>query len=221
MDAILPAAGQASRMRGIPKFLLPCNEDYLTLIEVHIANLLRYSETVWVPTRPENVQLLTSIGISQERVVVMPMTTPTMTETVLRILSISSAKFFQLVMPDTFFAGELPYERLSRQPVCADVACWPIRQGQRGKLGQLRISKEGRVLEMQDKDPLCTFPQAWGALSFSRELIPYMRSSDPHIGYALASAVVDGAPITAFVVNGRYYDCGTAAEYLEMLTQAL
>lgn len=221
MDGILPAAGHASRMRGIPKFLLPCNDEYVTLIEVHITNLLRSCKTVWVPTRPENVQLLTSLNIPQERVVVMPMTTTTMTETVLQILKISSGDVFKLVMPDTFFAGELPYERLSRQPVCADVACWPIRQGQRGKLGQLRISNEGRVLEVQDKDPLCTFPLAWGALSFSRELTPYMRSSDPHIGYALASAVVDCAPITAFVVNGRYYDCGTAAEYLEMLTQAL
>lgn len=221
MDAILPAAGLASRMRGIPKFLLPCNDTYVSLVEVHIANLLEVCETVWIPTRPESVPLLASLGIAQERVVILPLTTATMTETVMRVINLSSAAVFQLVMPDTFFAGELPYGLLNRAPACADVACWPIRDGQRGKLGQVRISTDGRVLEMQDKDPHCPFPHAWGALTFSRALVPHMRSSDPHVGYALATAVAEGGPVTAFVVDGRYYDCGTPAEYLEMLNQAL
>ena len=29
MDGILPAAGIASRMRGIPKFLLPTDREYI------------------------------------------------------------------------------------------------------------------------------------------------------------------------------------------------
>lgn len=221
MDGILPAAGLATRMRGIPKFLLPCDDKYVSLVEVHIARLLEVCETVWIPTRPESVPLLASLGVAQERVAILPMTTATMTETVLRVLNLSSAQVFQLVMPDTFFSGELPYGRLKRAPVCADVACWSIRDDQRGKLGQVRISEDGMALEMRDKDPDCPFPHAWGALSFSRELAQFMRPSDPHVGYALAGAVRSGLPVTAFVLDGRYYDCGTPREYLEMLNQAL
>ena len=39
MDAILPAAGFALRMKGIPKFLLPSSVDYESLLETHISNL--------------------------------------------------------------------------------------------------------------------------------------------------------------------------------------
>lgn len=221
MDAILPAAGLATRMRGIPKFLLPCDDKYVSLVEVHITQLLEVCETVWIPTRPESVPLLASLGIAQERVAILPIATATMTETVLRVLNLSSSPFFQLVMPDTYFSGEMPYGRLNRAPVCADVACWEIRDNQRGKLGQVRISDAGVALELRDKDPHCPFVHAWGALSFSRELARHMRPSDPHVGYALAAAVEQGHAVTAFVLEGRYYDCGTPTEYLEMLNQAL
>ena len=36
MDVILPAAGLAKRMKGIPKFLLPANDEYETLLEIHL-----------------------------------------------------------------------------------------------------------------------------------------------------------------------------------------
>jgi len=53
MDAILPAAGLATRMHGIPKFLLPSSEEYDSLIGLHIDNLIKHCERIWIPTRPE------------------------------------------------------------------------------------------------------------------------------------------------------------------------
>ena len=96
MDGILPAAGSALRMRGIPKFLLPCSPQYRTLLERHLDNLLEYCEIVWIPTRPELVNLLQSLGLSSDRVVIVSLSTQTMTETVLKIASISSANNFML-----------------------------------------------------------------------------------------------------------------------------
>ena len=93
-DAILPAAGSASRMRGLPKFLLPCDAEYTTLIERHISELLKVCETVWIPTRPEQTILLETLGLSSDRVVIVPMTTSSMTQTVLRLCAISGAARF-------------------------------------------------------------------------------------------------------------------------------
>jgi hypothetical protein len=100
--AILPIAGKAIKMRGLPKFLLPAGPDYLTCIERHVEELLKYWQTIWIPIRPEHVALLESLEITTDMVVVLPMTTHTMTETVLRITGISEAERFVMVMPDTY-----------------------------------------------------------------------------------------------------------------------
>ena len=220
MDAIVPAAGMATRMRGIPKFLLPCDATYNTLIEAHISALLENCETVWIPTRPELVLLLDSLGLAKDRVVILPMTTENMTQTVSKVLQIAKTENFQLVMPDTFFHGEKPYSTLSKNPALVDLACWEIREDQKGKLGQVLI-EDSRVIEMRDKDPNCNYEYSWGALTFNRELMNYASLEDPHIGYAVRNALVAGGHISAQIIDGKYFDCGTPREYLNMLQEVI
>lgn len=204
-------------MRGIPKFLLPCDLSYTTLLERHIAHLLPICEMIWIPTRPQQVGLITSLDLVHDRIGILPVQTDTMTETVMRVLRIASARSFQLIMPDTYFHGEMPYTRLNSTPPVADLACWEIREAQRGKLGQVSLNSADVVTDIRDKDTTCTYPLAWGALTFSRALEPFLVASDPHIGYAVRSAVLAGAPVSGKQMHGRYYDCGTPIEYLEML----
>jgi len=218
MDAIVPAAGLATRMRGIPKFLLPCDDKYTTLIEFHIQNLLLKCETIWIPTRPELVHLLDSLNLPAERVVLLPMTTENMTQTVSRVVGIAKASEYLLVMPDTFFLGESPYtSTYSLGKEMAHLYCWHIRQEQKGKLGQVSATESGLVLDMQDKNPDCDFPISWGALMFRSELLDHSNSHEPHIGYSVRNALVDGNVVTSEVSTGKYYDCGTPTEYLTML----
>jgi len=221
VDAIIPAAGLATRMRGIPKFLLPCDNSYTTLIELHISQLLETCDTVWIPTRPELVLLLDSLGLAKDRVVVLPMQTENMTQTVMKVTNIAKAQHYQLIMPDTYFLGEKPYTLLNSAPEMVDLACWKIRPDQKGKLGQVSIGEDGVVLDMKDKDPNCDFPVSWGALTFSRDLLNYVIPSDPHIGYAVRTALLSGAPIQARTMQGKYFDCGTPSEYLAMLQEVL
>lgn len=220
MDAIIPAAGLATRMRGIPKFLLPCDSTYNTLIEAHISALLDICEIVWIPTRPEMVLLLDSLGLAKDRVVILPMTTENMTQTVNKVLQIAKTENFHLVMPDTFFHGEKPYSILNSTPNLVDLACWKIRDDQKGKLGQVNI-ENGTVIDMKDKDPNCNYEHSWGSLTFARELMNYADSSDPHIGYAVRNALKSGESITARVMHGKYFDCGTPTEYLNMLQEVI
>jgi hypothetical protein len=220
VDAIVPAAGLASRMRGIPKFLLPCDDVYTTLLEEHLGNLLEVCETVWIPTRPELVMLLDSLSISRDRIVILPITTRNMTETVLHVANLSRADFFQLVMPDTFFLGEKPYQMMSKNPKLVDLACWKIRKEQRGKLGQVKIH-DNRVIDMRDKDPKCEFEHSWGALTFYRDLLTYCKDSDSHIGYAVKTALENNEEVNARVIEGKYFDCGTPSEYLDLLRESI
>jgi choline kinase len=220
MDAIIPAAGLATRMRGIPKFLLPCDSTYNTLIEAHISALLQLCETVWIPTRPEMVLLLDSLGLAKDRVVLLPMTTDNMTQTVSKVLQIARTENFHLVMPDTYFHGEKPYATLSSSPNLVDLACWKIRDDQKGKLGQVLIHEESAT-DMRDKDPECNYEHSWGALTFNRELLDYADSTDPHIGYAVRNALKGGENISARIMDGKYFDCGTPSEYLNMLQEVI
>ena len=220
MEAIIPAAGSATRMRGLPKFLLPCDTNYQTLLEKHINGLLKLCETVWIPTRPEYTFLLESLGVLNKRVVILPMITGSMTETVLEVLKISTEKYFHLAMPDTYFEGETPYSKLSLEPPLADVACWKIRPEQKGKLGQVNVIND-RILDIIDKDTSCEFEYSWGSLTFDRSLLDYTTTKDPHIGFALKNALENDEFISAKIIDGKYFDCGTPHEYITMVKEVM
>jgi hypothetical protein len=220
LDAILPAAGKSVRMRGLPKFLLPCDNEYLTLLEFHIGKLLPHVDTIWIPTRPDLVQLIDSIKIESNKVVVFPFSSLTMNHSVDRVLEISSAKSFQLIMPDTFFAETQPYNLLDPNPEIADVAIWKIRPEQKGKLGQVHIDDQ-IILDIQDKNPACNYEYSWGALTFSRKLAKYINIEEPHIGYALKSALKEANRLEYKFMRGQYYDCGTPSEYIDLLRDVL
>jgi hypothetical protein len=220
MDGLIPASGAALRMRGIPKFLLPCDDEYLTLLERHVTNMLNHCQMVWIPTRPDLTILIESLGVTSERVVVIPMVTTTMTETILKVAAISNAKEFMLCMPDTYFEGKLPYEELGALDCDLNLACWKIRPEQKGKLGQILFglgSEKNKVIDSRDKDPACTFDFSWGAMSFTRELLQLGNAEMPHTGYLIKPAIEKGLDIRGFVVDGEYFDCGTPKEYLQML----
>ena len=224
IDGILPAAGLATRMRGLPKFLLPGGGvDSPTLIERHISGMLEFCSTVWIPTRPEQIMLLDSLRIPSERVVLLPMSTVSMTETVMRVSNISGSSRFMMIMPDTFFAGETPYEFLASGNGPMTLACWNIRDEQKGKLGQVLLSNEpeGTVLSHKDKDPDCDFSISWGAMSLSKDILDYAKSEMPHTGYLIPKLLEKNLEIKARVIQGTYYDCGTPSEYISMLTKNL
>jgi hypothetical protein len=191
----------------------------MTLIERHVIELLEFCETVWIPTRPEQTILLESLGLSSDRVVIVPMTTSTMTQTVLRLCAISGAERFIMVMPDTYFSGEQPYEYLATGDSELNLACWRIRHEQHGKLGQVLIqgSPEGEVHESRDKDPNCQWPHSWGAMAFNRGALSSATPDMPHTGYMIPELLGAGVKIRAKVMDGNYFDCGTPREYLNML----
>jgi hypothetical protein len=122
-------------------------------------------------------------------------------------------------MPDTYFFGEQPYEYLATSKNELNLACWEIRPEQRGKLGQVLIEggNKGTILDSKDKDPDCEFTHSWGAMAFDRSILNLAEASMPHTGYLIKPALLEGRSVEGSVMAGRYFDCGTPREYLQML----
>jgi hypothetical protein len=224
IDAILPAAGEASRMRGFPKFLLPSDVQYRSLIEKHVHSLLEVSKVIWIPTRPDLVELLHTIEFPTSRVIILPLKTQSMMETVDAVASLSSADKFLIGMPDTYFYGTDPYSALASSSHMATLALWKIRESQIGKLGQVEVEpKTGRVLDIQDKKLDCAHEFAWGAMALERECLDYVDTTMSSLGDLIPKLIEVGATVFSSTVDGDYFDCGTPEEYFEMLirTQSL
>ena len=224
MDAVIPAAGKASRIRGLPKFLLPCDREYQTLIEWHIAHLRQICDRVFIGCRPEQANLLRSLGLAGEQIVLCEVESPTMTSTVAKLLTHSDSESFVLAMPDTyFFGGQLSYRRFLEEAAGSrgsffHLGLWNIRESQVGRVGQISLRSDGRVLDSVDKSPESNYPYLWGVMAFSRDVFDgFMKPEDPHTGYGIPRAVSEGLAVTTRLFEGEYFDCGTPSEYWDLL----
>ena len=202
-------------MNGIPKFLLPGSISGKALLEIHVENAMDFYENIYIGTRPELIPLLNEKKLGS-KVHILPFETSTMTETVMGLLNFSESTDFGLVMPDTFFLGGNPHEFLCSLNEDLRLALWQIRDSQRGKLGQVRISGS-EIVEVIDKDPTCQLQNSWGALSFTRSFSNLFNKEMPHVGYAIPNSIRLGLSSTYKVNEGQYFDCGTPSEYFELV----
>ena len=224
MDLLIPAAGLATRMRGLPKFLLPIDNSYTTILEHHIKSIIKEGidiENIWIATRPDLVSILNTISFEGSNINIIPIETNTMNETILNLHKISKAQYYMLIMPDTYFYGENPYTKFENTPEYCDLAIWKIKDEQRGKLGEVSFNDDGILSEIIDKNPKANLEYSWGALVFSEKFINYIDKNDPHIGYSVASALKNNKKITTKIIKGEYFDCGTPEEYIELIKKVL
>lgn len=224
MDLLIPAAGLASRMRGLPKFLLPIDSKYTTLLENHLYYAAKENnelENIFIATRPDLVTFIKNLDLGYKNLAVIEMDTKTMNETILNLIEYSKSEYFQVVMPDTYFLHEQPYGILSNNPALCDLGIWKIRPEQRGKLGEVEIDPENYLINIIDKNPNSLLNYSWGTLTFSHELIKYIKPEEPHIGYAISNALKHEEKITTKIINGQYFDCGTSEEYFDLLKEVL
>ena len=220
MQAILPAAGNAVRLRGLPKFLLPTESNAITLLEKHIELLDFYVEVIWLPVRADLASLVTDLNLG-EKVIPIPVRTKTMTETVLRIVELTQVTEFILGMPDTVFSKGNPYEKLIsvRNSSDADLvlSIWNTRAEQQGKVGSVKFDKNHKVLESKDKILDKSYSHHWGAMYMNKKFIDLLNKEMPHPGYAINLAVDANLKNFVSLEEGEYYDCGTFDEYKKYL----
>jgi len=223
---IVPAAGQAVRMGGIPKMLLPQpTGTLLSRVCQELAN--GGADRVYVGSNHKNLPLIEDV--IPDKHTVYGVQAATMSETVLAARRwVGEHDVVALAMPDTFFTSrwgnvfQLMAERLvKRTDTLAMAAVWKIRPDQVGKLGLVDIGECNEVLAVIDKAKDSPLTEAWGALMWRPGFWDYIKPDHAHVGYALADAVQAGQHVEAIRIEGRYWDCGTKDEYWKLCARFL
>ena len=217
IQGIIAAAGQASRINGIPKFLLPLtgSDNYLLNRTINILNdsgadLI----SIGLSDYTYNISKPFIDGLNAQQV-----KTKTMNETI-QILNKDHGNISICIMPDTYFDNPsgVPksVELLKNNDSIASICIWKLRKSQRGSVGQVEIDGD-RVVSVNDKDENCNFPYVWGTVAWKKELNKYIDAKDPHIGYAVQKATENGEKISYVLNDGYYFDCGTVEQYWKLI----
>ena len=218
---ILPAAGSATRMGGIPKFLLPIGSSGKPLIRLHLEMAQKAQLETVVMLNPQLFDYGNELIHSWKLpgVSVFKVLSPTMTKTAKVALELSGSKdeVISISMPDTFFDALISDDNYLLPTIrknAPSLAVWKIREDQRGKLGQVETSKDlVTVLSLVDKNPTCPFDYSWGMMAIPSSQLLNFDELDSHPGISLAKELKNGLKVSCTPTTGDYLDCGTPAEY--------
>jgi hypothetical protein len=205
MIGLLPASGNATRMRGIPKFLLPTITGE-TLLEYHARLMHNLDIPVRVCTSQQWLPLVRDLmDASCDLVHIAP---STMNRAVIEMSEDDNV----IGMPDTFFTDGNPYATLT-DPIT--IGLWRCPEQLRGKVGQ--IDYDGiSIRDIIDKNSTCNYPLMWGVLRLSRDAITMLNPEHAHPGIDLHS-IIKEHPYTVTVNPGDYIDVGTPHGLRDML----
>lgn len=226
MIGILPAAGKAERIYGLPKYLLPVEDSFL--LQKHIKAMKAAGcNKVLVGANPSNCDFIWDYA--DGAYVYEADNYKTMTETVLSLRYKCGEEPILFGMPDSYWKyfdiqeHKTPYHFLASMISYADVFlyCCQVRwkQWQRGGMVDIDPEKQnGNVSKITDKPEHSETPWIWSAMLWQPTLWTYLHPEDPHVGYGVQRAVEAGLHVHAVVSwNDDYYDCGTPDEYFEMI----
>ncbi len=218
---VLPIGGSASRMRGIPKYLLPTSSSS-SLVENHVQAGLNagYDQVVVIIPRESESLLRNNLGESEKVIVsLLPERTNTMCETLVLGLSINEwndRDYLTVGLSDTIFVGEAMsaiYRKLMVAESPLILGLFNMRDEQVEKLGQVVTDACGCVIELADKQPERISPFSWGLAKFHSSFLRRIDINDAHIGISFKQWLKDGESIHTITSDSTYFDCGTFSEY--------
>lgn len=220
---IIPCAGNASRLGGLPKFLLPTKKlEDICLLNKYISFMLKICNKIIIPCNPTTLQYVKNNIMENENIEIQCVgNTKTMNETMLLTLKNRVYDLAIMVMPDTIIDDNDSIIRLvnkmKKNDIKMGVCAWKIRQTQKGKIGQCNIYNDF-IIEIKDKDINCDFEYGWGVLCWTPQFEMYIHEKDSHLGYSLEKALNEDKHILCEKAHGSYFDCGTIEGYTEYLT---
>ena len=218
MIGILPAAGNATRIHGLPKFLLPIPNGFLLMRHLNMMHKADSSIGARIGVTSIYYDVLAHIGYGVN--IYRPYHHDTMTQTVLSALQFMPANEDVLFgLPDTYIEDDQCYAKLAAALADCDVAVgvFKTRPEQRNQLGMVDFIYTGKVIGVVDKPTSTSLEWAWGALAWKPNFWQYLQPDMPHVGYALNPAIEAGLDVCVSVMPGGLWDCGTISEYAELL----
>ena len=202
---LIPASGSASRLNGIPKFMLPISGSQ-TLIEWHTEQMLKTCEGVIISTKKEWINVVKNLKFPSN-VDFVEKEPSTMSDAINTMAKYSNSLYI-VGMPDTYMPesnGEF-YQKLSKSTADLTLALWKCEKDLKGRVGQVDFDSQWNVIDVVDKDPLCKYKYMWGALAFQGISIDPKFS---HPGIQVNPLIYSGADVKCFKANGKYIDAGT------------
>lgn len=218
MIGIIPAAGKAERMLGLPKMLLPVPPQTTLIARMRDSIMALKPRKICIGSNGVNMALLEPFDRMQIRLYYAY--TATMSETVLEAQRFTqSGERVLFGMPDTYVEDAAAFEKLSDAlDGGADVAVglFVTPDAWRHKRGMCRVEGD-RVVEVIDKPQDTDLFWAWGVLAWRPVFWQSIDASDTTVGYALSRAIHAGLNVRAVTMDGYFYDCGTHDEYFRLI----
>lgn len=224
MIGLLPAAGQATRMNGLPKYLLPVpGGDLLT---IHCNRMWAIEcEEIFIGANDHNFLALCS-SHGEYPIVYRADVFDTMSATVLSLRYDYFYTGFEdyaclFGLPDTYFEDTRVYHKLTdalNAGAQVAVGLFRAQPGQHAKAGMCRVDGK-RIVEVVDKPAETDLEWLWGVLAWQPTFWDYIKPEDPHVGYAIPRAIAAGLDVRAVFMDGRYWDCGTPEDYFACIRE--
>lgn len=218
MIGLIPAAGKATRMQGLPKYLLPIPGNFLLRLVTE-----RIGSRCYIGANTENYELVRSYLRTGDTAYLI--NSKSMPQTILAGKRYAGDSNVVCAMPDTFWTDDFVISSLENcltaGAICA-VALFAVSDAQSKRLGMCHtvLGTFGLTLvKVEDKPERSASRRAWGVLAWSPEFWQYIREDDAHMGIALQRAIDAGVEIAAVHADGRYYDCGTPDEYFTLIRE--
>lgn len=211
---ILPASGLATRMSGLPKFMLPYDVGPVSIIQHHVMMMACHVDRVVVTTRSEWFSWLEQ-NLVEPKIEIQVIESNSLTETILRGVKGLDLEELVVGLPDVAIVGENPYG------LTLDHASGPLvtlgafktAEVDRGKFGSLQLLPSGIVGNYADKDPQLEWGFHWGTLLIQREALGMISSKWPTIGELVGEMLRKNLPVAYELLNSLYFDCGTVEGY--------
>ena len=203
---LLPASGSASRIGGLPKFMLPI-EDNFSILQWHVSLMNEACDKVRVSTRECWMPLVTPLNLGADIYVKEP---STMSDAVLE-MSRDRNDAVIIGMPDVYIHNSENnfYKDMLESDGDIVLATWDYKyKTMKGKVGQVLVDRFSNVLQVIDKDPNCEFDQMWGAILF-RNGLERIDVDGGSVLKDLNKWIADGVSVKAVAMSGEYIDSGT------------
>jgi hypothetical protein len=197
---LLAASGSASRLNGIPKFLLPIPDG--TLLSRHIDQMLEVCDEVRISTRKIWIPLLNNINLSS-KVKIYQIEPSTFSNA---LHEMSSNGRLLIGMPDTYISSKNHYASMMKSDGDVVLGGFNCPEYLLGKVGQFLTDQHGNVFDLKDKQQDCIYPNMWGAILFNTVQIDGTLDNPSH---QVINCITEGKSVKAVNCEGSYVDAGT------------
>jgi choline kinase len=224
MVHVLPAAGSASRIGGIPKSLLPIGQKSKSLLGIHIELALEADLEVVVVTAPILHEVVNQIILNQgyPKVTLLSYQSKSMSDSLVHASEqVDSEKIISVSMPDTYMPQFKVTDLINMRKCAPSVSVIKATDEQYSRLGQVAINQQGYVTNILDKSINRISEYVWTGFAINSKCLNSFSRTEATPGIELARMADQSEELSAIRVLGQYFDCGTIHEYKNALEYSL